>query len=294
MVTAHTVFTTAELLRLPTETRWRQRLAKQLLSAYPPYRNTVERDPFAEAAAVIVHTQAARERMVRRGVRPERVQVLPAGIPAPAPGPAPEAAAAARERWGVAGSRVATIFGYVTPDKGYETALEALKALPPAVHLLIAGGTRVEHEEAYLAVLRTAIREHGLERRVTITGFLEEPEIAAAMALSDVVLVPHTAANGSYSVMIALSYGKAVLASDLDCFRELAEEHGCVELFPAGDDRALADRLGFLLASGGTRRALEAAARRFAAERSWSTVARRTLEVYEEALRDPASSRRAR
>ena len=60
----------------------RQRVAKQLLSVYPPYRNYVERAPFLGAGAVIVHTEAGKERLVRRGVRPERVHVLPAGMPA--------------------------------------------------------------------------------------------------------------------------------------------------------------------------------------------------------------------
>lgn len=285
VITAHTVFTAAELLRLDVETRPRQRLAKRLLAAYGPYRASVEREPFRRAAAVIVHTVAARERMLRRGLRPERVHVLPAGIPEPYGEPLPpEEVEAMRDRFGLRGSRVMTVFGYVNPDKGYETALEALAALPPAVKLLIAGGTRVEHERAYLDLLRERIRARGLEARVAITGYLEERQVAAAMALSDLVLVPHTAANGSYSVMVALSYGKPVLASDLACFREIAEAGGCVELFPPGDDRMLADRAGFLLASARTRADLAAAAREYAAGRRWSSVAEKTLAIYREVL----------
>lgn len=281
VITAHTVFSAAELLRVEHETRWRQRLAKQLLSALPTYRATVERAPFAGAAAVIVHTEAARERMVRRGIAPHRLHVLPAGIPAPAePPPTPEPLAAMRDRFGLEGRRVVTVFGYVTPDKGYETALAALKGLPPAVKLLIAGGARVEREAPYLETLREEIRNRGLESRVAITGYLEEREIAAAMALTDLVLVPHKTANGSYSVMVALSYGKPVIASDLPCFREIRDEAGCIELFDVGDEGLLAERIGFLLASAGARRDLAACAAEYARARSWATVAQRTAEIY--------------
>lgn len=283
VVTAHTVFTAAELLRVKHETRPRQRLAKRLLSRYPPYRAYVERQPFLGAEAVIVHTDAARERMIERGIAAERVHVLAAGVPRPVEA-SPGLVEELRSRYGLAGYRVATIFGYVTADKGYETALDALRSLPPTIKLLIAGGTRIESERGYLLQLEREIEARGLADRVTITGFLDDAEVAAAMALSDVVLVPHLAANGSYSVMVALSYGRPVIASDLPCFRDIHAAGDCVELFPVGDERALADRLGFLMASASARRHLAAAAERFAAERSWEAVARRTAAIYETAL----------
>jgi glycosyltransferase involved in cell wall biosynthesis len=286
VVTAHTVFTAGELLRVEQETRWRQRLAKQILSRYPSYQGYVERQPFAGAAGVIVHTDAARERLAERRIPRDRIHVLPAGIPA-APPAAKEEIDAFRVRFGLAGSRVVTIFGYVTPDKGYDTALEALRALPPTVKLLIAGGTRVEREGGYMEELQGLIRENGVQNRVAITGYLEDREIAAAMGASDLVLVPHLAANGSYSVMIALGHGKPVIASDLPCFQEIADRAGCVELFPVEDERTLAERIGFLLASTGNRNRLAAAARRFAEEQSWRTVAERTLEIYRGVMRNP-------
>lgn len=283
VVTAHTVFSAAELLRLPQEERWRQRLAKQILSALPSYRGLVERGPFRGARAVIVHTEAARERMIARSIPGERVHVIPAGVPRPLR-PNPELAEQLRSRWGLSGARVLTIFGYVTPDKGYETALAAVRALPPGVRLLIAGGTRVEHERGYMDQLLETIRAQGLESRVRVTGYLEEEEIAAVMGLTDLVLVPHTAANGSYSVMYALSYGKPVLASDLACFRELHDQGAGVELFEAGDEQNLAERAGFLLASASSRAKLGTAASSFAEERSWARVAAKTRNIYEEVL----------
>jgi glycosyltransferase involved in cell wall biosynthesis len=284
VITAHTVFTAAELLRLPQETRWRQRMAKRLLATLPSYRASVERGPFARAAAVIVHTAAAKARMRERRIPESRLHVIPAGSPPPAATPTAEEIQAFRDHYKLGGGKVATIFGYVTPEKGYETALEALRSLPPAVKLVIAGGARVEREAPYVDQLREDIRKRGLAGRVVITGYLEDPEVAVAMAASDLVLVPHLAANGSYSVMIALSYGKPVLASDLACFREISEQGGGVELFAPGDERSLADRMGFLLASAATRKDMALASQSLAATRTWGAVAERTASIYRNAL----------
>jgi len=283
VVTAHTVFSAAELLRLAVEHRPRQRIAKQILTALPSYRRYVERAPFVGAHTIIVHTEEARSKLLSRGFPAEKVTVLPAGIPR-AQESTPEGRVAFRERLGPEGTRLLTIFGFVNPDKGYEVALEALGKLPPQVRLVIAGGTRVEQEQAYMEELRETIRTRGLEKRVSITGYLEEREIADVMALTELVLVPHTAANGSYSVMVALSYGKPVLASDLACFREVREQGGGVELFERGDESMLAERIGFLLASSGARKQLAAAAAAYAKERSWASVAERTRDIYTRVL----------
>lgn len=282
IVTAHTVFTTAELLRLADEKRPRQRLAKWMLAHYPPYRRRVEAGPFERASAVIVHTADAGERIARWGIPRERISLLPAGIPE-LPQPDEATLNAMRERLG-AGRRV-TIFGYVNRDKGYETALAAIRSLPPQVRLIIAGGTRVEPEAPYMAQLLAEIKRLRLRDRVVITGYLTEIETAAVMTLSDVALAPHTSANGSYSVLIALAAGRPVLASDLPCFREIAAT-GSAALFDVGDETMLAERLGFLLASPGARAELQSQAEAYAAARTWRRVAERTRDLYLQVVGD--------
>jgi glycosyltransferase involved in cell wall biosynthesis len=83
---------------------------------------------------------------------------------------------------------------------------------------------------------------------------------------------------------VALSYGKPVLASDLACFREIQQEAHAVELFESGDERTLAERIGYLLASASARKGLAEAAEAFARSRSWASVAEKTLAVYRTAL----------
>jgi glycosyltransferase involved in cell wall biosynthesis len=275
VVTVHSPLTTAELLRLPGEERPRQRLAKRLLAASPGYRRSLEREPFARAAAVFVHTEDARQAMLRRGLQHGRVHRVPPGIPAP-PDEAAGEAAALRERLGLHGGRLATVLAGPAAE-GLETALEALRSLPPAARLLVAGSFDAE-------TVRAGIRARGLEGRAAVTSCAGARELAAALAAADAALVPGGAPAGSYLGMIALGAGKPLLAPDTPCFRELFREAPCVELFEAGDERALAERLGFLLASAGARERLAAAAGELAARRTWAAAAAATLALYEGAL----------
>lgn len=278
VVTAHTVSSAAELLGLPAEERLRQRLAKQLLSASPSYRRSVERMPFDGAAAVIVHSTEARERMLARRLPPDRVRVVSPGVPT-----AQEAIPAAqieglRARLGLEGFRVVGLFGCAPPEPGFETALDALRRLPPAVRALVvnapsSGGS-----------LGALVREQGLEGRVTLVLEEGEGESGPLMAVSDVVLVPHTSEADSHAARAALGWGRPVLASDLPLFRQIHAECEAVELFPIGDAAALTERLGFLLASASARKRLSERAREYAARRTWSAAAEETLVIYRRVL----------
>lgn len=281
VVTAHTTYTFAEMLRVPYEIRPAHRLAKLLLSRHPRYRRDVESLPFLRDP-VIVHTEEGRQTLIRRGARPERVHTIAAGI-APA-APAPTGGRAFRERHGLQRARTVTVFGYATMFKGYELVMEALPSLPDDVVLVVAGGSRTTDEAPYLAGLLEHARRAGLADRVVVTGYLPEAEVADAMAAADVVAVPHLQATGSYSVTVPLAHGRPILAADHACFREIAANEACIELFPHGSAQALGDRLTALLGDDTRRAELSTRAAAYARERSWDAVARRTMEVYRQAL----------
>lgn len=279
VLTAHSVLPLEALMHVADERRPLRRLVKKALTLHGGLRRAVERDPYAFAHAVIVHTEACLARLVRAGIPRDRIRRIPAGIPSlPDEEFLPESLARFMERPTV------LLPGYVTPNKGYETALAALTRLPEEVGLVIAGGTRVPSEAPYLGRLMETISAHGLDARVRITGYLPEPQLAAVLHRATVAALPHLEATGSYSVTLPLAAGRAIVASDLPCFREIARERGGVTLVPPGDAAALADALAQLLTDGARRCEQEAAARRFAADHSWERAAARTVEVYEELM----------
>lgn len=281
VVTAHTTYSLAELLRLDSESRLPKRLVKQFLVNNAAYRESVEIAPFI-TAMTIVHTAAARNALIERGAKPEYVTIVPTGIPAALP--APLHGTAFRDRYRLQDRRVLTIFGYIAPNKGYELTLELLPALPSDVVVVIAGGPRTEDMKPYAAQLAAAVRTAGLQDRVVITGFLADDEITEVMAASDLLLVPHTQATGSYSVTFPLTHGKAILASDLDCFREIEARVDCLQLFRAGDLADYSAKLTALLDDPARCERLSVNAVKYAQRFAWPRVANLTRQVYEQAI----------
>jgi glycosyltransferase involved in cell wall biosynthesis len=283
VVTAHTTTSLADLLRVRQERRPFHRMAKQALLWRTGYRDSVETAPFMTGRC-IVHTEAARRELAARGVKLPYLHVIPAGVPEVQPDPA--RGEGFTRRSGLSGRRIVSLFGFIAPNKGYEQALDALGELPEDVTLVVAGGVRTPDLEPYADGLRTRVREAGLDGRVLITGYLADEEVAEVMAASDLVLAPHTFATGSYSVMVPLAYGKAVVASDLDCFREIQAEGAGLETVPAGDAAALGRTVRRLLEDDAARAAMEGSARGYARSHSWREAARKTVGVYHEALED--------
>jgi glycosyltransferase involved in cell wall biosynthesis len=281
VMTAHTPLPLRAIFPTKGERNpWRWLKKKRLVSDRA-YRRSVEVTTF-DNDATIVHTDAAHREFVRRGLSPERVFIVPMGIPAPMP---PAAGGQAfRERHNLNGKRVLTLFGYVTPNKGYEMVADVLKALPPDVTFVIAGGARRPVEEEYVQQLKRHLREIGIEKRVVVTGYLSDGEVADAMQGSDIALVPHTQATNSYSVTLPMSHGRPTLASDLACFREMAARGDCLELFRCGDKHDFRAKLTALLDDPERRRQLSANALQYSERFAWRNVAAMTRDIYQAAL----------
>jgi glycosyltransferase involved in cell wall biosynthesis len=302
VITAHTTLSLAEMLRVKEERRPLRRLAKQLLLLRRGYRDSVEIAPFVTRGECIVHTEAGRRALIERGADPQHLHVIPAGVPdvfkdeggrmkdeenGQALHPSSfilHPSEAFRERFALGDRRILSLFGYIAPNKGYELTLRILPELPPDVALVIAGGPRTAEMEPYAQSVRKLIAEAGLQERVVITGFLTEEEIAGAMAASEVVLAPHTQATGSYSIMVPLSYGRPIVASDLDCFKEIQERVPCMRLFRSGDAGHFAACLKGVLNNPVGRQEMSERALRYATENTWRRAAERTVAVYEKAL----------
>jgi len=149
---------------------------------------------------------------------------------------------------------------------------------------VIAGGARVSGEEPYAAQVRERIESAGLNDRVVITGFLSDEDVAEAMEASDLVLAPHTWATGSYSVTLPLTHGRPVLASNLDCFQDIAGRMDCIELFANGDNEEYIRKLLGLLEDESKRAKLSENARAYAARFSWPKIAAMTRRVYDQTI----------
>jgi glycosyltransferase involved in cell wall biosynthesis len=172
-------------------------------------------------------------------------------------------------------------FGFLSPYKGFETAVRALHYLPDDHHLLIFGGVHPQaikrdqtldpyiqtlFDEAHIGqtILDTVSEKSAslslcldanskeipirhpddLQGRVHFLGVHSDEGFMRAMALCDAVVLPYLEVGQSSSgpIVIALEMGCRVLASRTLAFLQFARYHpGQIEFFDIGNYAELAD-----------------------------------------------------
>jgi glycosyltransferase involved in cell wall biosynthesis len=221
--------------------------------------------------AIVAPSLFMRDSVTLARFPPERVHVIRNGVDTRSIRPG-------REDGGYA-----LYLGRLVHEKGIETLLEAHASLGGRVRLCVAGTGPLEAE---------------LKRRFPLADFLGHLD---GKALDDVVgragfvVVPSEwYENCPVSVLEAMAYGKAVVASDIGGIPELVTHGRSGLLFPAGDRAALADCLAQLAEDEDLRRAYGQAGR-LMAEQCFSLEqhAAQLLGLYRQLIDGAAAPRRA-
>ncbi len=133
--------------------------------------------------------------------------------------------------------------GRIVAEKGLDVLLDAFARLPDRdARLLLAG----EHERvaggSVLAALRARI---DADRRVVVSGFLPDADVADWLASLDVLALPSVSALEAYGIVQveAMGAGVPVVATDRPGVRVPVQTFGLGRLVPAGDPGALAAAL---------------------------------------------------
>ncbi len=228
---------------------------------------------FGAMDAVVAHTEHGATRLREEvGIDPTRVHVIPHGVfdyltRLPEEKPLPP------ELEGAEGP-VILFFGLLRPYKGIDTLLQAFGQVEGA-ELWIVGNPRMDVEPLH----RLAGEARGRVRFVT--RFVEDAEIPAIFRRADVLALPYRDIEQSGVLYTGLAFGKPMVLSDVGGFPELGEQ-GLARIVPREDPAALAAALAELVGDEPARAELAAAAA--AGPYSWDTVARQTLNLYEELL----------
>jgi glycosyltransferase involved in cell wall biosynthesis len=171
-------------------------------------------------------------------------------------------------------------FGLLRPYKGLDVLLEAWRGIDDA-ELWIVGMPRMN-----LAPLR-ARAPAGVR---FVTRFVSDGELRALLEAATLVVLPYREIDQSGALFTALACAKPLLLSDAGGFEEIART-GAARAVPAGDAQALHAALEELLGDRAARESMSSKARELAAgEYAWSTIARRTLELYGELLQQDVPS----
>lgn len=173
-------------------------------------------------------------------------------------------------------NRVFLFFGMIRPYKGILQLIEAFKLLDDSqARLLIVGSSRTKDFEQQVEQAAQADARIQL-----ILAYVPDEDIQLYMNAADVVVLPFEDVLSSSSVVLAMSFGKTVIAPPIGCVADTLEGTGNVVYDPAAEN--------------GLRGALEKALTldldhigaenlRQSIENDWGTVAQKTTEVYRRA-----------
>ena len=235
---------------------------------------------FRHADRVVVIADAMRDEIVRRGVPPERITVVPNGVDAAEFTPVPRNEALAR-KLGLNGAPVLGFIGSFYHYEGLRLLVEAVPALrqrlPGARVLLVGGG----EEDAELRALAAATGD-----AVVFAGRVPYSEVKDYYSLIDIFVCPRRRMRLTDLVtplkpLEAMAMGCPVLASDVGGQAELIRHDVTGLLFPADSRESLVAGAARLGADPVTRARLGLEARRFViAERGWTQVVSRYLPLY--------------
>lgn len=233
----------------------------------------------------VVHTRTARAGMIDSGVRPDRIALVPHGIPE-FPALSSQERHRSRSGLGIAAEEtVLGVFGFLARYKGHLTAVRALRRLPESYRLLLVGGQHPESDDPALEDILSYLDEYPeLAPRVTITGYGDDARTQSWLAACDVMLAPYapgTTVMASGALGRSLATGLPVIASAIPSFVELARHAHCLELTAPGSPHQLAATIERLAADPERRAALAAAAGDHVRTHSWSRVGELHERLYE-------------
>lgn len=226
---------------------------------------------------VIAIADGVRAALVRAGVEPAQIRVVPSGVDPAALVAAPGAREAVRREWQVPDDAVlVALMGVLEARKGHAVLLQAAAAAhatAPQLHYVCCGDG-----SARAALVAAAT---GNPAAVRFVGFRDD--VAACLAAADIVVLPSLHEGLGVAALEGMAAGRAVVASRVGGLAETVVDDESGVLVPPGDAAALAAALVALAGDPARRARLGAGGvARVAARFTVARMAAGTLACYEE------------
>jgi len=237
---------------------------------------------YALAHRIVAHNETSRRELgAELGVAPERVAVIPHGNYLPGRPPIPPRAEA-RERLGLEpADRVVLFFGQIKAAKGLDVLLRAtaqLSSSMSSLRVLVVGKVWKDDFGAY----ERLIEELGIHNQCDVRlGYVPDERVPDYFAAADIVALPYRRIYQSGALLMAMSYGTPVIASDVDAMKETVVDGETGFLFREGSSDDLARRLKEAVSDP---RRLAAIGRRglrqVEADNDWDRIGALTADAY--------------
>jgi glycosyltransferase involved in cell wall biosynthesis len=182
----------------------------------------------ASAGTIVTQELKVRETRLRIGHHPHWIDAYPNTV----------TRSGSRARLGMAQDEYLYLFiGRCRPYKGLESLIEAFPGAPQPARLLIAGQFS---SPTYLESIKTlASRTPGV---VLAHRSIPDDELQLYLNAADCVVLPYRDVLTSGAALLALSFGRPVVAPNLGCIRDQIDEQ-CGILYDPHEPSALVDAL---------------------------------------------------
>jgi alpha-maltose-1-phosphate synthase len=231
--------------------------------------------PFRRSQQLIVHSNLQKETLVESvSTTHERVNVIPHGE-----------LGSLYQHWTqqfniTRDPSTLLFFGRIWPYKGLQYLVDAIPLVAkkiPDVRLIVAG--KGENLRQYFP------EGWDSNRYEIINRFISQAEVAKLFQRSTIAVLPYTEASQSGVALISYGLGTPVIASKIGGLGELIQHERDGLLVLPGNSQALANVIIRLLSDPLLQERLRVGAlERCHTDLSWSTIAVRTIEVYQKAI----------
>ncbi len=250
----------------------------------PPLAYRVEREIWKRADLVLAVSEALRGRLVRAGVAPERIRVLPNAVDTRCFHPS-VSGEPVRRALNLDGQFV---IGFVSTFKkwhGVDLLIQAFRDFHeqnPSTHLLLVGDGPLRPK------LQVEVQQAGLAQAVTFAGSVAHDNVPSYVSAMDVAVAPYPALEDFYYSPLKLfeymAAGRPVVASRVGQVADFVKDGANGLLFPPGDRAGLVECLRRLQQDPGLRRELGRKASLACANRTWLRNAEKVIDWAETLL----------
>jgi D-inositol-3-phosphate glycosyltransferase len=237
------------------------------------------------ADRIIVHNSVSMKELTAIGVPLEKIKVIAHGHYLDIRREMPSQLKARRFLGIESSAKILLFFGQIKESKGLDLLIEALPQVArevPDVLLLIAGRPWKTDFARYDALIdELNMREHC---RLHI-GFIPDEEVMDYYAAADLVVLPYRRIYQSGVLMMAMTYGRPVVVSDLPGMTEIVTDGMNGYVFTTGTKDELALVLTRALRDETGRGIVSARASKYIREsHDWGHIGHSTAELYKEVL----------
>lgn len=197
-------------------------------------RHHIMRSAIARLDRIVTPSRWSREVLVRNGVAPDKITVVPHGVQPEVIGSGCKTPSAGTLRFGY--------IGRITPVKGVDRLIRAFRRLPSQCKAtLVIYGAVSEHDRDYFRACQALAKENA---NIRFGGPLERTQIAQAFTHIDVLVVP-SVWHEVLGIVIqeALANKTPVIAADIGGIPDLVQHNVNGWLYPAFEEQALGETM---------------------------------------------------